>query len=73
MEERSIYISSIDREKVGKSKTHDFKIKLQKILKLDQNMKHELAVDTVMMTYSWHNISENYKKTIRLNIAMMEV
>ena len=61
MEERSIYISSVDREKVGKSKTHDFKIKLQTILKLDQNMKHEMAVDTVMMTYSWHNISETYK------------
>ena len=60
MEERSIYISSVDREKVGKSKTHDFKIKLQTILKLDQNMKHEIAVDTIMMTYSWHNISETY-------------
>ena len=33
MEERSIYISSIDREKVGTSETHDFKIKLQKNLK----------------------------------------
>ena len=60
MEERSIYISSVDREKVGTSKTHDFKIKLQTTLKLDQNMKHEIAVDTVMMTYSWHNISDKY-------------
>ena len=31
-----------------------------KTLKLDQNMKHEIAVDTVMMTYSWHNISDKY-------------
>ena len=58
MEKRSIYISSVDREKVGTSKTHDFKIKLQTTLKLDQNMKHEIAVDTVMMTYSWHNVSD---------------
>ena len=35
MEERSIYISSIDREKIGKSVTHDFQIKLQTTLKLD--------------------------------------
>ena len=60
MEERSIYISSVHREKVGTSKTHDFKIKLQTTLKLDQNMKHEIAVDTVMMTYSWHNVSDKY-------------
>ena len=61
MEERLIYISSVDREKVGtSSRTHDFKIKLQTTLKLDQNMKHEIAVHTVMMTYSWHNISDKY-------------
>ena len=57
---RSIYISSVDKEKVGTSKTHDFKMKLQTTLKRDQNMKHEIAVDTVMMTYSWHNISDKY-------------
>ena len=60
MEERSIYISSVDRIKVGKSKTHDFKIKLETTLKLDRNKKHEIAVDTVMLTYSWHNVTENY-------------
>ena len=60
MEERSIYISSVDREKVGRSVTHDFKIKLQTTLKLDPIMKHGITVDTVMMTYSWHNISEKF-------------
>ena len=59
MEERSIYISSVDRIKVGKSKTHDFKIKLETTLKLDRNKKHEIAVDIVMLTYSWHNVTEN--------------
>ena len=58
MEERAIYISSVDREKLGTSKTHDFKINLQSTLKLDPNMKHELAVDRVMMIYSWHNVSD---------------
>ena len=48
MEERKvIYISSVDREKVGVSNTHDFKIKLG-----NENQRHEIAVDTVMMTYS---------------------
>ena len=61
MEERAIYISSVDREKLGTSKTHDFKIKLQSTLKLDPNMKHELAVDRVMMIYSWHNVSDQYE------------
>ena len=62
MEERQvIYISSVDREKVGVSNTHDFKIKLGKTYKLDENKRHEIAVDTVMMTYSWHNISANNK------------
>ena len=60
MEERKlIYVSSVDREKIGVSKTHDFKIKLKTTYKLDKDKRHEIAVDTVMMTYSWHNISEN--------------
>ena len=54
MEERKvIYISSVDREKIGVSNTHDFKIKLKTTYKLDKNKRHEIAVDTVMMTYSW--------------------
>ena len=57
MEETSIYISSADRVKVGASKTYDFKIKLKTTYNLDKNKRHEIAVDTVMMTYSWHNIS----------------
>ena len=63
MEERKvIYISSVDREKIGVSKTHDFKIKLKTTYKLDKNKRYEIAVYTVMMTYSWHNMSENHKK-----------
>ena len=59
--EKVIYISSVDREKIGVSDTHDFKIKLKETYKLDKDMRHEIAVDSVMMTYSWHNITENYK------------
>ena len=33
---------------------------------LDTEMNHELAVDRVSMTYSWHNINDEYEnKTIR--------
>ena len=59
--EKVIYISSVDREKIGVSESHDFKIKLKETYKLDKDMMHEIAVDSVMMTYSWHNISENQK------------
>ena len=72
MEERSIYISSVEREKIGRSVTHDFKIKLETTLKLDYNMKNEIALDSLLMTYSWHNINDSYNITTRLNIAMME-
>ena len=60
MEETSIYISSADRVKVGASKTHDFKSKLKTTYNLDNTKRHEIAVDTVMMTYSWHNISGSH-------------
>ena len=33
-QEQVIYISSVDREKIGVSKTHDFKIKLKQTYKL---------------------------------------
>ena len=55
------FVSSLDRIKVGRSLSHDFRIKLQSTLKLYKDMKHELAVDQVMMTYSWHNINSQYK------------
>ena len=70
MKERSIYVSSVDRVRVGTSKSHDFRIKLQSTLKLDPNMRHEIAADMVMMTYSWYNISaQNKNNSIRSNTA----
>ena len=64
--ERSIHISSINRQKLGVSKPDDFTIKFSPQLHLDPNMRHELAVDKVSMTYSWHNITQEYQNnTIR--------
>ena len=60
MEDRTIYISSVNRETIGKSKSHDFKIKLRETLSLDRNMHHEIAVDTLIMTYSWHNVADHF-------------
>ena len=61
MEElRTIYVSSLNREKVGRSKSHDFKIKLQSTLSLDPNLHHEIGVDSVVMTYSWHNVTDHF-------------
>ena len=29
-------------------------------MKLDRNKKHEIGLDSLIMTYSWHNINESY-------------
>lgn len=61
MKERSIRISSIDREKIGTSWPDDFIIKFNPPLKLDPEMEHEFALDRLSMTYSWYNIRSDYK------------
>lgn len=66
MEEQAINISSINRQKVGKSSPENFAIKFNPVLHLEKEMKHEMAVDRVLMTYSWHNINDTYNnKTIK--------
>ena len=61
MEERAIHISSINREKRGTSKPGDFNIKFNPSLELDPEKRHKLALDRLMMTYSWYNIKSEYK------------
>ena len=66
MTERAIHISSTNREKVGRSKAEDFVIKFNPELNLSDDMRHELSVDRITMTYSWHNINQEYgNNTIR--------
>jgi len=60
MQERAINISSINRQKIGQSRPEDFAIKFNPVMRLDTKMNHELAVDRVSMTYSWHNINADY-------------
>ena len=60
MEERAIHISSINREKRGTSRPGDFTIKFNPSLKLDPEMKHQLALDRLSTTYSWYNIRSDY-------------
>ena len=62
MRERAIHISSVDRQKIGKNEAEDFIIKIDPVLKLQNDMTHEIALDKVTMTYSWHNISDQYQK-----------
>ena len=59
--ERSIQISSINRERSGVSKPEDFVIKFTPPIELPDDMNHEIAMNKVNMTYSWHNISKFYK------------
>ena len=60
MQERAINISSINRQKIGRSRPEDFTIKFDPVMHLDTEMHHELAVDRVSMTYSWHNFNAEY-------------
>ena len=61
MQERAIHISSVNRQKIEQNKAEDFIIKFDPVLKLQNNMTHEIALDKATITYSWHNISEQYQ------------
>ena len=61
MQERAIHISSVDSQKIGHNEAEDFIIKFDPVLKLQNDMKHEITLDKVTMTNSWHNISEQYQ------------
>ena len=63
--QRAINISSINRQKIGRSRPEDFVIKFDPVMHLSTEMHHELAVDRVSMTYSWHNINAEYGKNTR--------
>ena len=60
MNESAIHISSVKREKIGTKKPHDFIVKFNPPLKLDQGFKHYLALDRLSITYSWYNIKSDY-------------
>ena len=63
MQERAIHISFVDTQKIGQNRAEDFIIKFDLVLKLQNDMTHEIALDKVTMTYSWHNISDQYQNT----------
>ena len=71
MEQRSLHFSSKNRQQVGFSEAHDFTIRFEPTPKLSRNMKHEMAVNRILMTYSWHNIMPEYanKTSCRSTVA----
>ena len=60
MSEFLLRSSSKNRQKSGVSLSHDFTTRFNNPLKLSYDMKHELAVRTIHMTYSWYNIRQSY-------------
>ena len=60
MSEFLLRFSSKNRQKSGVSLSHDFTTKFNEPLQLSYDMKHELAVRTINMTYSWYNIRQSY-------------
>ena len=61
MSEVLLRFSSKNRQKAGVSLSHDFTTRFNEPIKLSYDMKHELAVRTISMTYSWYNIRQVYK------------
>ena len=60
MSEFLLRFSSRNREKVVVSLSHDFTTKFNKPIRLSNDMKHEVAVRLIKMTYSWYNIRQSY-------------
>ena len=60
MSEFLLRFSSKNRQKSGVSLSHDFTTRFNEPIKLSYDMKHELAVSTINMTYSWYNIRQSY-------------
>ena len=60
MSEFLLRFSSRNRQKVGVSLSHDFTTKFNQPIQLSYDMKHEIAVKTIIMTYSWYNIRQSY-------------
>ena len=60
MSEFLLRFSSRNRQKVGVSLSHDFTTRFNNPIQLSYDMKHELAVSTISMTYSWYNIRQSY-------------
>lgn len=58
--QRSLRFSSKNRDKAGISKAHDFTINFNPVLELSNDMKHEMAINRIAVTYSWHNITLEY-------------
>ena len=59
--ERPMQISSINREKSGIPRPDNFVIRFTPPLQLPEDMYHEIALNKVNMTYSWYNITNEYK------------
>ena len=65
VQERSIHINSLNRIKMGTSREDDFTVRFDPTLVLSKyKMIHELAVDRLSMTYSWHNITTTYDNNV---------
>ena len=60
MREFVLRFASKNRQKSGVSLSHDFTTKFNRPINLSYDMKHELAVQSLSMTYSWSNIRKSY-------------
>ena len=60
MTEITLRFNSKNRDKIGISKSHDFTTRFNTPLILANDLKYEMAVKSLSMTYSWYNIRESF-------------
>lgn len=53
-----LFINSVDG--TGKSASHDFTVRFNPPLHLDRNKDYYIALDSLSMSYSWHNVSSDF-------------
>ena len=53
-----LFINSVDG--IGKSKSHDFKVRFNPLMELDKNKDYYVALDSISMAYSWDNVNSSY-------------
>ena len=55
---RPLFINSVDGS--VNSKSHDFTIRFNPELHLDNNKNYYVALDSITMSYSWYNVSSSF-------------
>ena len=63
MKNTPLFISSLDG-KNNDTQSHDFTVRFNPGIELDNNKNYQLALGSISMSYSWYNVSSDYNNNI---------